>query len=118
MQHAKPMSDSVVRRWKDAGAVIGWIDHWGFFSETKSEDDDLPAFLFESDNGRADKLDGLLDPGIPFGLQLGDETDDTDLKHIVPLKSLKLLTLGMTRVTDHGVKELVTLSNLQTLHLS
>src|SRR5262245_11442370 len=118
MQHAKPMSNSVVQRWKDAGAEFGWADQWGYFSNSQFENDDLPAFLFESGNWSSEKLRELPDADVPFGLQLPNETADSDLQPLAALKSLKSLTLGLTRITDHGVKELVTLSTLRTLHLA
>ncbi|MCY2967723.1 MAG: hypothetical protein NT069_29520 [Planctomycetota bacterium] len=65
MQHAKPISDLVVQRWKDAGAVFGWQDQWGYYSDERSEDDDLPAFLFDN-NWHREELCDLPDAGIAF----------------------------------------------------
>jgi hypothetical protein len=104
----KPLPEKVVKAWKDAGAVAGWmkVDESGLlkFIE-KPEAGAIPAFRF------AKWKDGVV-PKLPvpessFGIDLSKtDVDDAGLKEMSKLKTLTSLTLCETKVTDAAVEAL------------
>jgi internalin A len=119
-QHPKPLPDSVLVAWKQAGAEVGWIglDRLGFEDHrpVDSKQAELPAFRFREFN--AEVVGRLPHPVRAFGMDLtGAKVTDAGLKELVGLKSLQILILGDAEVTDDGLKELADLKGLQTLIL-
>jgi hypothetical protein len=104
----KPLPDDVVKAWKDAGATVGWmiVEKSGApaFVE-KPEADAIPAFRFPKwKDGSVAKLPV---PESPFGLDLAKtDVTDTGLKELAALKTMSLLALCETKVTDEAVEKL------------
>lgn len=104
----KPLPDTVVKAWKDAGATVGWmtVDASGTLTFVeKPEAGAVPAFRFAKwKDGVVSKLPA---PEAAFGLDLA-KTDltDTGLKELTGLKHLTSLALCETKVTDDAVEAL------------
>jgi hypothetical protein len=109
------MSDAVLDRWTQAGAQSGWQECFGFFGEWQCDPEDLPTFYFsnQSQGWKPGALAGLPDPEMPFALQVSNDTTDDDLPPLLNLKSLVSLTMGLSKVTDRGMKLLTGLPQLQ-----
>ena len=104
----KPLPDDVVKAWKDAGATVGWM---------KVETSGAPAFVEKPEEGAVPAFrfakwkDGVVAklpvPESAFALDLAKtEVTDTGLKELADLKSMTLLTLCETKVTDEAVEKL------------
>ena len=76
--------------------------------------EDVPLFFFSF--FATGKLNVLPPPEVPFRLRLQSVTD-AGLKELVGLTQLQSLNLYTTQVTDAGLKELAGLIQLQTLNL-
>src|SRR5262245_11937201 len=95
----QPLSEEIVKAWKDANAEVGWIEwsevcrvgwlgYFGFTSEKEGGTGELPGFKFvEWQQGVVTRLPA---PEAAFGLDL-DHTQVTDasLKELARLKSLQ-----------------------------
>jgi hypothetical protein len=104
----KPLPDSIVKAWKDAGAIVGWVQVETNGSVTyleKPEPGAIPAFrMAKWKEGVVAKLPA---PEAPFGLDLsGTEIKDGGLKELASLKSLSALCVCDTKVSDAAVEEL------------
>ena len=75
---------------------------------------DVPHFRFGL--FPTEKLNGLPSPEVPFGLHFRSVTD-AGLKELASLTQLRALHLGGTQVTDAGLKELASLTQLRMLDL-
>ena len=112
---------AVIAAWEKAGAKFGWMDvnnEYGFLSwrdYLEPSVDSVPGFSFRS-GSLSKSLQGLPQPGIPFGVFCGN-ADDAGLKELAGLTQLQTLCLYRTQVTGAGLKELAGLKQLQTLNL-
>ena len=129
----KPLPPDVVKAWQNKGAEVVWMrlheaGYLEIFRENEARAGALPVFQFpapRTSGGSPPKLyltevvlTGLPDPGMPFGLSLGHtKVTDAGLKELAGLKSLQSLYLYSTDVTDAGLKELAGLKSLQSLLL-
>jgi serine/threonine protein kinase len=118
---ANQQSNEWVPEWQKAGAKVGWMgqDRWGILSFQEKPDgliQPIRAFSFLAwQEGTISKLP---EPDEAFGLDLCHlAITDTGLKELVKLTNLQSLDLGGTQVTDAGLKELVKLTSLQKLNL-
>jgi hypothetical protein len=145
-EYSPHVADHVFEAWKAAGFEAGWIkvnDGDGsvvYQTTTTGAPSEIPAFM--AWGRRVEDLSALPDPGIPFGMRLGDgELTDDDLaglkqlknlrvldlsenplrdpalKHIARLKGLEVLELNQTGITDDGLKELAVLKSLRSLRV-
>ena len=104
----KPLPDTIVKAWKDAGATAGWMKvekSGGLTFVEKPEAGAIPAFRFPK--WKADVVAKLPAPEVPFGLDLA-KTDvaDAGLKELAKVKNLSSLCLCETKVTDDAVEAL------------
>ncbi len=104
----KPLPDKIIKAWKDAGATVGWMkmEPSGLLIFVEEpEAGAIPAFRFAKwTDGVVTKLPA---PETAFGLDLAkSEVTDTGLKELANLKSLALLCLCETKVTDPAVEAL------------
>lgn len=122
------LPEEVVQRWRAAGAEVGWlhigqdefIELYGFISfvgESVAKAGDLPGFRYRMWPGEG-VIEKLPDPGVPFGLDLSDTTiTDAGLKEVATLSNLHMLNLSDTEITDAALPHLAPLQNLQSLNL-
>jgi len=118
----------IVQQWRAAGAEVGWlhigqdefIELYGFISfggESVAKAGDLPGFRYRMWPGEG-VIEKLPDPGVPFGLDLSDTTiTDAGLKEVATLSNLHMLNLSDTEITDAALPHLAPLQNLQSLNL-
>jgi hypothetical protein len=104
----KPLPDSTVKAWKDAGAIVGWMKletTGGVMYVEKPEPGTIPAFTLPTwKDGVVEKLPA---PDVSFGLDLSStEITDAGLKKLAHLKNLAALGVCDTKVSDATVKEL------------
>jgi hypothetical protein len=104
----KPLPESVVKAWKDAGAIVGWMkmETTGIVMYVeKPEPGVIPAFTLPTwKDGVVEKLPA---PEVPFGLDLSStEITDAGLKKLASLKNLAALCVCDTKVSDATVAEL------------
>ena len=90
----KPLPPEIVKAWRDAGAVVGWmkVENDGFvrFVQEKVEAGAISAFRFF--RWKEGALAKLPDPGTAFGLDLQDtQVTDAGLKELAGLKSLRIV---------------------------
>ncbi|MDW8223592.1 MAG: hypothetical protein RMJ82_11645 [Gemmatales bacterium] len=109
IKEAPPLPEHIVRAWRDADAVVGWIGRdsrlaFTCFNTVKDPDmvDAVPAFSIGG--WRAGLLAQLPDPGIPFGLDLSwSRITDAGLKELAALKNLSSLYNSATPITEAGL---------------
>jgi len=96
--------------------IAAWKKAGAEFSQARYRGSEpLPAFHFRlTPTG---KLNVLPPPEVPFSLRLSSVTD-AGLKELASLTQLQTLDLDNTKVTDAGLKELAGLKQLRELHLS
>lgn len=117
----EPLPPRVVKAWEAAGAETFWMrpSHKNLHMEMHgfAEPGDIPAFWFYRwSPGQLEKLPAL---DVPFGLSIGNtRVTNAGLKELAKLKNLQMLKLFSTEVSDAGLKELVGLHKLQMLDLS
>lgn len=102
----KPLPEKIVKAWKEAGAVAGWMkvqDSGVLAFSEKPEPGAIPAFRFTKwKDGVVPKLPT---PDAPFGIDLAKtDVEDTGLKELAKFKTLTSLTLCETKVTDAAVE--------------
>lgn len=118
---ALPYDEATLAAWVKAGAQVGWVGMDEYDSIVfRTQPDGLTALVqgFGFAEWQENLLAELLDPGVPFGLDLGyRQVTDAGLKELAGLTSLQTLNLRSTPVTDVGLKELAGLTSLQTLSL-
>lgn len=104
----KPLPETTIKAWKDAGATVGWmkVETSGSLSFVeKPEAGAIPAFRFVK--WKDDVVAKLPAPEAPFGLDLSEtEVADAGLKQLANLKKLTSLSLCGTKVTDAAVEAL------------
>lgn len=123
----KPLPPDAAKAWQQAGARPGWMKDLPpapksghFFCEPfcdKVEPETIPAFRFHPDDHAV--LAKLPDPGVPFGLDFHcSAVSGPWLRNMAGLKSLRSLNIGgALTLTDHGLKEVAALKDLQGLYL-
>jgi hypothetical protein len=122
-----PPAPEVVKAWRGAGAVVGWMKDvpprtgtYGFWEpwRDQSEAGAVPAFRFpERDAGGV--LAKLPDPGTAFGLDFhcGFYAGVT-LKELAQRKGLRSLSIGGVQGEAYAdLKDLAALTNLRGLYL-
>ena len=116
----EPIQTEVLQKWKTAVPQIGWVrigdKPWTQFV-SGPQDGFVRGFKVRRwENGLLAKLPN---PETPFGLDLsGSRITDDGLKEIVNLTNLQSLSLGGCKVTDRGIKELANFKRLEALDLS
>jgi len=123
----KPVSEKIVRAWRDAGADVRWVTTSGLWDD-KPTPGCRVGFRFHGwVEGRFDEFPA---PDAPFHLSVsfpwpGDERKgvsreitDAGLKELVRFQNLQSLDVFGTTVTDAGAKEIAKLKNLEWLDLS
>lgn len=108
---AKPLPPETVKVWSATGSIlVGWMqkDEFGFSgfefeAPKKGKGRALPAFStgFFFSKGVLAKLP---DPGVPFGLRLGQGATDADLLELAQFKSLQWLDLTPHEGDGHGAE--------------
>jgi hypothetical protein len=116
----RPLPADVVATWQKVGGRSGWMgpDEFGFLvfrSTQQAKAGDVPALRF--DRWKPGVLGQLPAPANAFGLSVRQMTDE-GLKELVSLKQMQALDLSSAEVTDAGLKELAGLKQLQALNLS
>jgi hypothetical protein len=102
LEGAEPQAPTreVIEAWKKAGATFVWMkwdqDVWAN-ERDKPEEGELPVFWFKS--APATAWPDLPAPGVPFGMVFRVASDD-GLKKIAALKSLRMLDLWLSTVSD------------------
>ena len=110
LEHPARLPTEIVAAWTNAGAKVGWVAVGQFGNLTFREGveetkDEVSGFkFFKWTDGVIGKLP---QPETAFGLVLNStQVTNAGLKELAGLKSLQLLDLKGTKVTDAGVAEL------------
>src|SRR5262249_49985399 len=117
----RPLPEGVVKEWKAAGAKVGWVrlsdaGEVQFVPDEEGKPGDLPAVRFGELKLRAGAK--VPAPEAAFGLDLGlTQLTDAGLKDLARLTNVRVMIFGAPKVTDAGVKELAALKGLQAVSL-
>ncbi len=117
----QPLSENIVKAWKEAGAEVGWLrvhpadleagwlrihtaDSLEFVREKEGKPGDLPALRFpnwRSTDWQGGRLAKLPAPAPAFGLDIPwTQVMDAGLKEVLGLKSLQALSFHNSPVSD------------------
>jgi internalin A len=117
----KRPSDEVIKKWKEAGAEVGYFDDIGLALAAFCKQDEgklRGLFAFSLKDPPKGLIKTLPQPDCPFGLEL-DVSDDLAgaLREARQLKLLRSLTFRSFKLPDDAAKELGRFVDLSSLNL-